>query len=235
MNPKPRILIIEDELDMLDMLEVLLDAEGFDVVKAQDPLSGLRAVYQERPDAILLDVMMPKIDGFEVCRRVREMTDAPVVFLTGKATRTEDIVRGFSAGADDYVTKPFGHAELFGRLRACLRRAGNTVDKETKYLCPSSSFVLDCGRHELMIENQSIYLCPKEFQILELLVRHAGQVLSRETILAQVWGSDQPGEPDLIRQYIYRLRKKIETDLNSPRYIHSVRSEGYYFAIAHPP
>ncbi len=224
-----KVLVIEDETEMLEMLQILLTGEGFDVIPAQDALSGLRAAYKERPDAIIMDVMMPHMDGFEGCRRLREMTDAPIILLTGKATSPDDIVQGLALGADDYVVKPFNSSELVGRLRACLRRTQMQPEREPEYLSPAPSIVLDCGRHELTIEGRTIYLCPKEFQVLRLLIRHTGEVLSRDAILAQVWGADRVGEPDLVKQYIYRLRRKIESDPHSPRYIHSVRGEGYYF------
>jgi DNA-binding response OmpR family regulator len=226
-----RILVIEDEPDMLDMLQLMLTTEGFEVVKAQDVLTGLRSAFQSHPDAILLDVMMPEMDGFEGCRRLRELTDVPILFVTGKATTHEDVVHGFSLGADDYITKPFNPSELVSRLNACLRRSGKREDTNVEYLSPAPSVVLDCGRHELMIENRRVYLAPKEFQVLQLLIRHTGKVLGHDAILAQVWGPERVGEQDLVKQYIYRLRRKIELDPNTPLYIHSVRGEGYYFEV----
>jgi DNA-binding response OmpR family regulator len=226
-----RVLVIEDEPDMLEMLQLMLTAEGFDVVVAKDALAGLRAAYQTHPDAILLDVMMPDMDGFEACRRLREMTDVPIIFVTGKATTMDDIVKGFSLGADDYLTKPFNRSELISRLNARLRRSGERTDNDVEYISPAASVILNCSRHELVIDTRSIYLGPKEFEVIRLLVRHAGKVLSRDAILAQVWGPERVGEPDLVKQYIYRLRQKIEPNPNDPQYIHSVRGEGYYFDV----
>jgi len=212
------------------MLRIMLTAEGFDVVLAQDALSGLRAAYQTHPDAILLDVMMPNVDGFEACRRLREMTDVPIIFVTAKGT-IEDVVRGFSVGADDYVVKPFNSSELISRIVACLRRAGERAGEGAEVLFPAASVMLDCGRHELVIGNRTVYLTPKEFEVLRLLVRHAGKVLSKDAILSRVWGPERIGEPDLVKQYIYRLRRKIEPDPDSPRYLHTVRGGGYYFDV----
>jgi DNA-binding response OmpR family regulator len=226
-----RVLVIEDEPDMLEMLQLMLTAEGFDVVVAKDALAGLRAAYQTHPDAILLDVMMPDMDGFEACRRLREMTDVPIIFVTGKATTMDDIVKGFSLGADDYLTKPFNRSELISRLNARLRRSGERTDNDVEYISPAASVILNCSRHELVIDTRSIYLGPKEFEVIRLLVRPAGKVLSRDAILAQVWGPERVGEPDLVKQYIYRLRQKIEPNPNDPQYIHSVRGEGYYFDV----
>jgi DNA-binding response OmpR family regulator len=226
-----RVLVIDDEPEILEMLEILLVAEGFEVVTAQDALSGLRAAYQAHPDAILLDVMMPTMDGFEACRRLREMTEVPILFLTGKAKGTDDVVHGFGLGADDYLTKPFDRSELVSRLTARLRRAGDHIENEVEYISPTGSVILNCSRHELVIGDRSVYLGPKEFDVVRLLIRHTGKVISRNAILAQVWGPERVGEPDLVKQYIYRLRQKIEIDPTAPQFIHSVRGEGYYFDV----
>jgi two-component system KDP operon response regulator KdpE len=209
-----RVLLIDDEPELLEMLEMMLVAEGFDVVTAQDALAGLRAAYQAHPDIILLDVMMPNMDGFETCRRLREMTEVPILFLTGKAKGKEDVVHGFALGS---------------RITARLRRAGEHIENEVEYMSPTGSVILNCSRHELVIGDRNVYLGPKEFDVIRLLIRHSGKVLSRNAILAQVWGPERVGEPDLVKQYIYRLRQKIEPDPTSPQFIHSVRGEGYYF------
>ena len=228
MRRRFRILVVDDSTDVLAVLQAMLTAEGFDVVVAQDALSGLRSAYQDHPDAILLDVMMPNIDGFEACRRLREMTDVPIIFVTAKGA-IEDIVHGLSLGADDYVVKPFERSELLSRLGVCLRRAGERTDEGGDYLFPAESVVLDCDRHELVIGNRTVYLTPKEFEVLRLLIRHAGKVLSTDAILTRVWGPDWIGEPDLVKQYVYRLRRKIESDPGTPRFLHTVRGGGYYF------
>jgi DNA-binding response OmpR family regulator len=228
MRRRFRVLVVDDEPYVLQMLRTVLTDKGFEVVVAQDALSGLRAAYETHPDAILLDVMMPNVDGFEACRRLREMTDVPIIFVTAKGT-VDDIVRGLSLGADDYLVKPFDHSELTVRLMACLRRAGIRTDEGGDFFFPSGSITLDCDRHELVVENRTVYLTPNEFEVLRLLVHHAGKVLSTDTILAHIWGPEWTGEPDLVKQYIYRLRQKIEPDPKSPRYIHTTRGEGYYF------
>jgi DNA-binding response OmpR family regulator len=228
MRRKFRILVVDDQPDMLAVIKAVLTAKGFEVVTAQDALSGLRAAYQTHPDAILLDVMMPNVDGFEACRRLREMTDVPIIFVTAKGT-IEDIVKGLSLGADDYLVKPFERSELVSRLTACLRRAGERTDEGGDFIFPAASIMLDCDRHELVIGQQTVYLTPKEFEVLRLLVRHAGKVLSTDAILTRVWGPEWIGEPDLVKQYIYRLRRKIEHDPRAPQYLHTVRGGGYYF------
>jgi len=228
MRRRFRILVIDDHPDVLALLRATLTSEGFDVVTAQDALTGLRAAYESHPDAILLDVMMPDMDGFEACRRLREMTDVPIIFVTAKGT-IEDIVHGLSLGADDYVVKPFERSELTSRLAACLRRSGERTSEAGDYLFPAESVVLDCDRHELVVGNRTVYLTPKEFEVLRLLIRHTGKVLSTDAILTRVWGPDWIGEPDLVKQYMYRLRRKIEEDPSEPRYLHTVRGGGYYF------
>jgi DNA-binding response OmpR family regulator len=227
-----RILVIDDSQEILDMLELMLGKEGFEVILANDAASGLRAVYQSHPDAVLLDVMMPDMDGFEVCRRIRELTDTPVLLFTGKATETEDVVHGFSVGADDYIIKPFRASELISRLYARLRGANDNNTSSCSYLSPDASVMLNVDRRELVIKGLSIYLPPKEFRLLELLVRHPGQVFSTNAILAQIWGPERIGEADLVKQCVYRLRKKVEPDPNTPQYIHSVRGEGYFFEVS---
>jgi len=223
-----RVLIVDDQPDVLAMLRAMLTAEGFDVEVARDALSGIRAAYQTRPDAILLDVMMPDMDGFEACRRLREMTDVPIIFVTAKGT-IEDIVKGLSLGADDYVVKPFERSELIGRLVACLRRSGDSTSEGIDLMFPAASIMLDSDRHELVIGSRTVYLTPKEFEVLRLMIRHAGKVLSTDAILTRVWGPEWIGEPDLVKQYIYRLRRKIEPDPRSPQYLHTIRGGGYYF------
>jgi len=228
MRQRFTVLAIDDQPGQLEMLKLMLDAEGFNTVVAQDGLSGLRTAYQIQPDAILLDVMMPNMDGFEVCRRLREMTDVPIIFLTAKGM-LEDIVRGLSLGADDYLVKPFDRPELVGRLRACLRRAKERTDKASDLIFATDSIMLNCGRHELVIGERVVYLTPKEFEVLRLLIRHVGKVINTNAILARVWGAERVGEPDLVKQCIYRLRQKIEPEPQSPRYLHTVWGEGYYF------
>ena len=229
MHRQFKVLAIDDEPENLKMLQVMLMAEGFKPLLAADAATGLRMAFELHPDAILLDVVMPEMDGFEVCQRLREMTDVPIIFVTGRGT-IEDVVKGFSAGADDYVVKPYNRMELSYRLRAVLRRIGEQAeDDNAAILFPSDSVILDCNRHELVLGNQVVHLTPKEFEVLRLLIRHHGKVLGNDAILSQVWGGERVGDPDLVKQYIYRLRRKIEEDPDYPRYIHTIWGEGYYF------
>jgi DNA-binding response OmpR family regulator len=228
MARKLRVLVVDDQSEMLEMLKLILTAAGFEVIPAMDGPSGLRCAYQHHPDAILLDVMMPGMDGFEVCRRMRDLTEVPIIFVTAKAN-IEDIVAGFAAGADDYLVKPFHQVELVTRLTAALRRSVERSGEKEHVIFPSPSMMLDCDRHELEIGGRKVYLTPIEFKVLRLLMQHAGRVLSADAVLSRIWGPEYIGEPDLVKQYIYRLRRKIEPDPDAPRYIHTVRGEGYYF------
>jgi two-component system KDP operon response regulator KdpE len=228
MSHRFRLLAIDDDSGTLTILKLALSRKGFDVIIAEDAISGLRSAYQAHPDVILLDIMMPNMNGFDACRRLREMTDVPIIFVTARGL-IEDVVRGLSSGADDYVVKPFECSELASRVMACLRRASERNEDKTDFIFPATSIVLDCGRHELMIDNRMVYLAPKEFEVLRMLAKYAGRVLSADAILNSVWGPEWVGEKDLLKQYIYRLRQKIEIDPDAPRYLHTVRGEGYYF------
>lgn len=223
-----KVLVIDDDLELLDVLRVSLSVESFNVLVAPNAISGLRLAYKAHPDIILLDVMMPEMDGFEVCRRLREMSDVPIIFLTAQGT-IEDVVHGFSAGADDYIVKPFDLPELLCRLRVLLRRAAQQEQKDSDILFVADSVMLDYNQHKLVLGNRTVHLTPIEFDLLRLLIRYHGKVLSTEAILAHVWGTGLIGDPDLVKQYIYRLRQKIEEDPKSPHYLHTVWGEGYYF------
>jgi len=213
---------------MLKLLETLLTRRGFDVVAAPDAYSGLQAAYETRPDAILLDLMMPGMDGFDACRRLKEITDAPILFVTalGNLKRLKE---GFALGAEDYIVKPFRPSELVSRLKASLRRSHNGDGKDAKALFAGDSVMLDCSRRELVIQGRSVELTPTEFEVIRLLVRHAGTVLTPDAILSRVWGAERGSDTSLVKHYIYRLRQKIEPDPASPQYLHTVRGRGYSF------
>jgi DNA-binding response OmpR family regulator len=228
-----RILAIDGEPEGLDLLQAVLQDKGFQVIVANDAVAGLRAAYESHPDAVLLTVMLPDMDGFETCRRLREMTGVPIIFVTARRT-TDDVMNGFYAGADDCLMKPFDGEELICRLVACLRRAGGKPNGRTGVVFPSPSVMLDPERHELILSGRTINLTGTESQILALLLRHSGKVLSPDAILTRVWGPEMIGDPHLVKQYIYRLRSKIEPDPSLPRYLHTVRGTGYYFDSPNP-
>ncbi len=222
------ILVVDDQPEMLGLLDRMLSNEGFNVLPAQDAHSALQMAYEYRPDAVLLDVMMPEVDGFELCERLRDVTDVPILFVTAKSN-TEDLLRGFDAGADDYVVKPFARSELVSRLHACLRRASESVEESFKVMVPINAVMLDCDHHQLIVDDRTIYLTPKEFEIVRLLAQYPGKVLSEDAILCRVWGEAYEEGTGLVKQYIHRLRKKIEQNPGSPEYLHTVWGGGYYF------
>lgn len=235
MKNRFRILVIDSDRQRLEYQQAMLNEAGFQVVPAADAMSGLRAVYQTHPDAILLSVLLNEMDGLETCRRIRELTDIPILLLSPHPAQPEDVVQGFAAGADDYLSDPIREPELISRLLARLHRARRSEPSERDYLSPDALVILNAERHELIIEGRRVYLPPKEFEVLRVLLRRPGQVLSANAILAQIWGAERMGETELVKQYIYRLRKKIELDPRAPKYLLSVRGEGYYFQIPHLP
>ncbi len=225
MRRQATILLVDDEHGSLHMVQAYLTSKGFKVITANSAKKGLRQAYQQRPDVILLDVMMPEMDGYEMCRRLREMMDTPVIFLTAKGT-LDDIVKGFSAGGDDYIVKPYQFSELLCRINAILRRKESEQDEQT--LMISEEMLLDCNLRRLILHGKEVHLTPKEFELLRLLVHHRGRVLADDMIISRVWGYERIGEHDLVKQYIYRLRRKLEKR-SKIQYIHTVWGEGYYF------
>ncbi len=228
MASKVRVLVIDDDVTLGNLLCMLLEKDSFEALCATGGAEGLRLAQQERPDAIILDVMMPGIHGYEVCRRLRKITEAVIVFVSVKGT-TEDIVRGLHLGADDYVVKPYTYQELSSRLMACLRRrkAGSLppVYKASREVM----LVTDPDRRLVFINNHETQLTPTEFQVLKYLLKNQGKVLSSDAILANAWGPEYIGERELVKQFIYRLRAKLEQDPSTPKYIQTVRGAGYVF------
>lgn len=225
---KPRLLIIDDELKSLEILALRLRQDGFEVETAGSGQEGLRLAYQTQPDGVILDRIMPGVDGLEVCRRLRSMTDVVIVFITVKAS-PDDIVQGLQAGADDYVVKPYNYKELCARLEACLRRRGDAHKLPPVRLANGEALLLADPSRRLVFLNgeRSVQLTPKEFELLEFLVRNRGRVMSAQAILVNVWGPGYEGEEALVKQFIYRLRSKLELDPSNPEYIVTIRGSGY--------
>jgi two-component system, OmpR family, response regulator MprA len=221
---KLRVLIIDDEPSMVDFIRLGLEYEGYEPLSAEDGLSGLRLALQERPDLIILDLMLPGLNGFEVCRRIRQATATPIIMLTAR-DEVEDRVQGLDLGADDYLTKPFQFKELAARLRALLRRKtwhGGESDRDAKVL-QVQNVTLDPVAREVWCDKQKIQLSLREYNLLYLLMSHAGQVLTRETILEQVWGYDYTGGSNIIEVYVRYLRQKLV----GSNIISTVRGVGY--------
>lgn len=225
---KNRILVVDDEKRMVTFIRLNLEHDGFDVIEADNGSQAIDRLRDSLPDLILLDVMMPDLDGFEVLRLIREVSAVPVIMLTAKGEEN-DKVRGLELGADDYVTKPFSPRELVSRIRAVLRRGSFSEEDESGRIDVDGRLVMDFGRHEIWVDGELIQLRPTEYRLLYHLVKNAGWVLTHDQILTKVWGYEYRDEPHYVRLYINYLRKKIEEDPTNPKYILTERGVGYRF------
>jgi DNA-binding response OmpR family regulator len=221
-----KILIVEDEVKLARFVELELKHEGYEVIVANDGRTGLDCFETSQPDAVLLDLMLPELSGIEVCRRIRRVSDVPVIMLTAKG-ETMDKVIGLDSGADDYMTKPFAIEELLARLRAALRRRVKSADAENDSTLTLKGLTIDVARHTVKYEDKVIELTKREFELLEYLVRNKNIVLTRDQILNKVWGYDYIGETNVVDVYVRYLRTKID-DKFDVKLIHTIRGVGYY-------
>jgi two-component system, OmpR family, response regulator len=222
-----KVLIIEDDPNLLEAVKYNLRKEGYDVVTAGDGELALEVARRENPDILILDIMLPKLNGFEVCRILRKETTVPILMLTAKADETDKIV-GLEIGADDYMTKPFSMRELMARVRAMLRRskiAGTPTTDSS--LMKIGNIEIDTARHHAAVSGASLELSPKEFDLLAFLAANKGFVFSREQLLEKVWGYDFAGDTRTVDVHIRWLRQKIEIDASQPHYLVTVRGTGY--------
>jgi two-component system, OmpR family, response regulator RegX3 len=227
----PKLMVVEDEPALSDALEFGLAAEGFEVVTADDGVDALVVFERERPDLILLDLMLPGLPGTEVCKRIRTASAVPIIMLTAKDSEIDKVV-GLELGADDYVTKPFSMRELTARIRAVLRRGGEWDLPELDAPLEARGVRVDAERHEVSVRGARVDLPPKEFALLELLVRNAGRVMTRDVLIDRIWGGDYVGDTKTLDVHIKRLRGRIEQDPHEPELIVTVRGIGYKFADA---
>ncbi len=225
---KYRILVVDDERRMVGFIRLNLEQDGFEVIEAYNGTEALERLRDSLPDLILLDVMMPDIDGFEVLRTIREVSQVPVIMLTAKGEE-DDKIKGLELGADDYVTKPFSPRELVSRVRAVLRRGSSFEEDEEGMIEVDDRLRIDFGRREVWVEDKLVKLRPTEYRLLYHLVQNAGWVLTHDQILTKVWGYEYRDEPHYVRLYINYLRKKIEEDPADPQYILTERGVGYRF------
>jgi two-component system response regulator RegX3 len=221
-----RILLIEDEDAYRETLGYLLRKEGFDVVEAADGTIGLAEFERGGADIVLLDLMMPGLPGTEVCRRLRARSSVPVIMVTARDDAIDKVV-GLELGADDYVTKPFSHRELVARIRAVLRR-GQDFELEPDVL-EVDDIRMDVERHEVWVRGTPIKLALKEFELLEILLRNAGRVMTRGQLIDRIWGADYVGDTKTLDVHVKRLRAKVETDPAEPALLLTVRGLGYKF------
>ncbi|CCI53451.1 MtrAB system response regulator MtrA [Nostocoides jenkinsii] len=219
---KSRVLIVDDDLALAEMLGIVMRSEGLDVVHVADGASALAAFREAKPDLVLLDVMLPGLDGIQVCRRIRAESGVPIVMLTAR-TDTVDVVVGLESGADDYVVKPFKPAELVARVRARLRR----IDEAEPEKLEIGDLTIDVAGHTVKRGEHAIALTPLEFDLLLALARKPWMVYTREVLLEQVWGYRHAGDTRLVNVHVQRLRSKIEHDAENPQIVVTVRGVGY--------
>ena len=226
-----KILVVDDEASIVTMLAYNLKKEGYDVVTAEDGEVALEKFESENPDLLLLDIMMPKMDGYEVCRKIREKSNVPIIMLTARADEVDKVV-GLEMGADDYVTKPFGNRELIARVKANLRRSdiapisNNEKDGNNQVY---GDLNIDFDRYEVTKRGEVINLTLREFELLTFLATQTPTIFTRENLLEKVWGYEYFGDVRAVDVTIRRLREKIEDDPSKPKYIVTKRGVGYYF------
>ncbi len=226
----PTVLYAEDDVAHRELMRITLNHTDITLVEATDGQEALQKIKHQHPDLILLDLFMPKLDGYQVCQRIREMADTPIIMLTAKG-REEDIIKGLDVGADDYLTKPFRVGELLARVRATLRRArtmssatvGDTVTYNDDYLS------IDLDNHRVSIDNEPVKLTPTEYKLLAMLVKNKGRLLEFRQILENVWGFEYSDDVDYLRVYIWHLRRKLEPDPKNPIYFLNELNTGYRF------
>ena len=226
-----KVLLIEDDIGLAEFIQYQLQREGYLVAIAHRGEEGLRRAYEWQPDLILLDIMMPQMDGWTVCQRLREMSNVPIIFTTALGTE-RDVVRGLEMGADDYLIKPFGPKELSARIQAVLRRHAHNAPKDKPY--HNGRLMVDIDRREVRVEGRVVVLTPMEFKLLATLVKGEDKVLSHAHLLAQVWGQTYEKQRHYLKLYIWYLRQKIEEDPAVPRLIVTERGVGYRLARGRP-
>lgn len=225
-----KVLVVDDEKLIVKGIRFSLEQDGMEVDCAYDGEEALEKAKRNPYDMILLDVMLPKLDGFAVCQQIREFSNVPIVMLTAKGDDMDKIL-GLDYGADDYITKPFNILEVKARIKAIMRRVGRKQeDKSEARVIESRDMKLDCDGRRVYIKNREINLTAKEFEVLELLMKNPNKVYSRESLLKLIWGSDYPGDVRTVDVHIRRLREKIEEVPSEPMYVHTKWGVGYYFA-----
>lgn len=223
---KEKILVVDDERNIVELLKYNLEKEGYEVINAYDGFEAVSVAKQERPDLIVLDVMLPGQGGLEVCRIIRKETKIPIIMATAKGEEIDKIL-GLELGADDYVTKPFSPRELVARVKAVLRRTSSKLDEKDELTF--EDLTLNLMKHEVRLKGEEVDLKPKEFDLLKLLATNPGKVFTRDFLLEQLWGYDYLGDTRTVDVHMRRLRQKIEEDAANPRYLRTVHGIGYKF------
>ena len=225
-----RVLVVDDEKLIVKGIRFSLEQDGMEVDAAYDGEEAIEAVRNNTYDVILLDVMLPKMTGFEVCQQIREFSEVPIIMLTAKGDDMDKIL-GLEYGADDYITKPFNILEVKARIKAIIRRSGkkDTTEEPANTVADYDGLRVDIDGRLVFIDNEEVNLTAKEFELLELLMKHSGKVYSREQLLDEIWGKSYPGGVRTVDVHIRRLREKIEKSPSEPKYIHTKWGVGYYF------
>jgi two-component system, OmpR family, KDP operon response regulator KdpE len=218
-----KILIVDDEPGLRDLVRINLEHEGFGVVQAENGVLGLDAVREEHPDLVILDVMMPEMDGWETCKKLREFSQVPVLMLTARV-QSQDIVTGLNSGADDYLLKPFNMDELMARVRALLRRVPSP---NRPVVAGNGEISIDKQKREVLVRGEPVDLTPTEYDLLLMLAENAGKVLEHEMLLRGVWGQEYTKDNDYLKVYIWHLRRKLEKDPRDPKLLLTEWGIGY--------
>ena len=229
---KKKILVVDDDAALCNLVESVLTPCGYEVLKAATGQEALKLLYSKRADLVLLDVVLPGLDGWQTCSRIRDISDVPVIMMTGKQTGEHDIVHGLECGADEYLLKPVGNRELVARVKAVLRRAeaAPSGEKGDDKSFTDEYLSIDLVRRNVMVDGKKVRLTPREYRLLATLLDNAGIVLTHRQILEGVWGWEYIDDIDYVRIYIAHLRKKIEPEPSNPGYILTEPGVGYYFA-----
>jgi two-component system response regulator RegX3 len=233
LDQRTTVLLVEDEESFVDALVVGLQREGFRVQVARDGIEAVELFEKVDPDVVLLDVMLPRMSGIDVCRQIRTRSQVPIIMVTAKASEIDTVV-GLEVGADDYVSKPYRLRELVARMRAAIRRAQSgapRLDDDEVEVLEIGDVRLDADRHEVTIRGEEVNLPLKEFELLELLLANAGRVLTRDTLISRVWGADYVGDTKTLDVHVKRLRAKVEDDPAHPTRIVTIRGLGYKFEV----
>jgi len=223
-----KILVVDDDRKIVELIRLYLEKEGYQALVAYDGRQAIELVRQRQPDLVVLDLMLPMVDGLDVCRILRAESRVPIIMLTARTTEGDKLL-GLDLGADDYVTKPFSPRELMARIRAVLRRTGETDDKEQAEI-HAGELVVDLFRHQARMGDELLNLTPKEFKLLEIMVKARGKAFSRTQLLEEAFGLDYEGLERTVDVHIMNLRKKVEADPENPVYIRTVYGYGYKFA-----
>jgi DNA-binding response OmpR family regulator len=227
---REKILLIEDDIEFINLTRTWLHNAGYEVFTAGDGVEGMRRVFSSRPDIVILDANIPKMDGWEVCRRIRDMSEIPVLMVTVNGQKS-DKLKGFNMGADDYLAKPIDFHELIARVQAILRRTRSASRDNRSTTFNNGDIEVDWGSRQVWVRGQRVKLSPTEFKIMSCLIKSRGWIVTHEQLLEKAWGPNYIGDKSFVKLYIRYLRQKIEKDPHKPQIIVTERGVGYYFAM----